>query len=580
MPKEDDKAASGNHAGDKGNNSAERAARKAANIAEREARKAARQAERQGKSAAANGPEKAKKKAAGKAGKERVKDLAKAGAKAGAKGGKNAAAKAGGQAAAKGQGGAKPDAAAKAAERQARQDERKSMRQQKAAAKPDAGPAPADDAAEPKADAGKADEGKADEGKAPAAAKTRARAKSKDAAAGGSEAPVAVAPPPRPAKAVLVEGDAPVSVPPTVSPTGRPPAPSAASANGPTPAPVSVSARPAGSVGEFKVPPFSILIVAQAGRLARQAVMFAASLRRYAPNFEGRLVVAEPQPEEAWAGTDTRIPDQERALLTEFGAEIIPFTARHFGRSYPYGNKIEALAILPPKQPFIFFDTDTLVLGPIDEIAFRFRRPSASMKREGTWPEPPLYGPDYAEIWESLFSRFGLRLAGSVDNSFPNDYWEHYLYFNAGWFFGADPAEFGKRFLDAAVRVRDEPGEALASQSLDPWLDQAVLPLVIHSLGGGRPGPELAGLDGDMTCHYRKLSLLYARESDAAIDAFETIAAEPRIAALFAKDKAFQRLVTGGEGRAKIRPLFAEGLPSGEKALRHILKKADLWLAD
>lgn len=562
MPKEDDKAASGNQAGDKGNNSAERAARKAANIAEREARKAARQAERQGKSAAANGPEKAEKKAAGKAGKERVKDLAKAGAKAGAKGGKNAAAKAGGQAAAKGQGGAKPDAAAKAAERQARQDERKSMRQQKAAAKPDAGPAPADDAAEPEAE----------EGKAPAAAKTRARAKSKDAAAGGSEAPAAVAPPPRSAKAVLVEGDAPVSVPP--------PAPSAASANGPTSAPVTVSARPAGTVGEFKVPPFSILIVAQAGRLARQAVMFAASLRRYAPNFEGRLVVAEPQPEEAWAGTDTRIPDQERALLTEFGAEIIPFTARHFGRSYPYGNKIEALAILPPKQPFIFFDTDTLVLGPIDEIAFRFRRPSASMKREGTWPEPPLYGPDYAEIWESLFSRFGLRLAGSIDNSFPNDYWEHYLYFNAGWFFGADPAEFGKRFLDAAVRVRDEPGEALASQSLDPWLDQAVLPLVIHSLGGGRPGPELAGLDGDMTCHYRKLSLLYARESDAAIDAFETIAAEPRIAALFAKDKAFQRLVTGGEGRAKIRPIFAEGLPSGEKALRHILKKADLWLAD
>ncbi|MFD2842040.1 hypothetical protein [Paracoccus cavernae] len=328
------------------------------------------------------------------------------------------------------------------------------------------------------------------------------------------------------------------------------------------------------------MPPFTILIVAQAGRLARQAVIFAASLRRNAPDFAGRLVVAEPLPEGAWAGVDTRIPDAERALLTGYGAEIIPFTARHFGRAYPYGNKIEALSILPAKQPFIFFDSDTLVLGPIDEVAFRFRRPSASMKREGTWPEPPLYGPDFADIWGTLYSRFGLKIAGSVDHSFAADHWEHYLYFNAGWFFGADPAEFGKRFLDAAVSVRNDPGETLACQSLDPWLDQAVLPLVIHSLGGGRPGPELDGLDGDMTCHYRRLALLYACESDAAIATYEAIATRPEIAALFVKDKAFQRFVIGGEGRSKIKPLFADGRPLAEKAVRHILKKAELWMAE
>jgi hypothetical protein len=47
----------------------------------------------------------------------------------------------------------------------------------------------------------------------------------------------------------------------------------------------------------------------------------------------------------------------------------------------------------------------------------------------------------------------------------------------------------------------------LAIQSLDPWLDQVVLPLVIHSFGGGRPALELDGLDGDITCHYRLLPL-------------------------------------------------------------------------
>ena len=68
-----------------------------------------------------------------------------------------------------------------------------------------------------------------------------------------------------------------------------------------------------------------------------------------------------------------------------------------------------------------------------------------------------------------------------------------------------------------AHSIRWDTPDELASQSLDPWLDQVALPLVIHSYGGGRPGPELAGLDGAITTHYRALPLLYARESDAAV---------------------------------------------------------------
>src|SRR5690606_38784828 len=137
-------------------------------------------------------------------------------------------------------------------------------------------------------------------------------------------------------------------------------------------------------------------------------------------------------------------------------------------------------------------------------VPFDTARPAASMRREGTWPEPPLYGPGYRAIWKSLYDRFGLDFASSLDLSQPDEHWERYLYFNAGWFFGPDPAVFGQRFLDWALSVRDNPPNELASQSLDPWLDQVILPLVIHSLGGGRPCPELAGLDGAVTCHYRK----------------------------------------------------------------------------
>ncbi|MDQ7262298.1 hypothetical protein NM680_10890 [Paracoccus sp. PS-1] len=324
--------------------------------------------------------------------------------------------------------------------------------------------------------------------------------------------------------------------------------------------------------------PFNILLVGQGMRLGGQAALFAASLRRNAPGWRGRLIVAEPQPGGAWCGAQTRMPETARAALAAFGAEILPFTATHFGAGYPYGNKIEALALLPPGEPFVFFDSDTLVTGPLERLSLDFARPSASMRRSATWPEPPPYGPGYGAIWKSLYDRFGLDYESSLDRSQPDEHWERYLYFNAGWFFGADPQEFGRRFLDWALAIRDDPGEALACQSLDPWLDQVALPLVIHSLGGGRPGPELAGLDGWATCHYRNLSLLYARESDAVVALIEELAADPRIAPLLADDEAARHLIAEGAGRSRIRPLFAgEDPPPTEKAMRQRLRRAGLW---
>jgi hypothetical protein len=320
----------------------------------------------------------------------------------------------------------------------------------------------------------------------------------------------------------------------------------------------------------------NLLIVAQAGRLEFQAIIFAASLRHAAPDFTGRLIVAEPQPEGAWAGHDTRIGDDSRALLDSLGAEITPLAARHFGTAYPYGNKIEALSILPPNEPFVFFDSDTLITGPLDQVPFG-NRPAASMRRKGTWPEPPLYGPGYAAIWKSLYDRFGLDFASSLDLSQPDEHWERHLYFNAGWFCGPDPAAFAQRFLDWALSVRRDPPEELACQSLNPWLDQVILPLVIHSLGGGRPGPDLAGLDGTVTCHYRNLPLLYARESEAVLDVLETATAPNRIKKRLREWEPAKKLIYQGKGRDKVRPLFAGGLPSKEKPIRQALKKNGWW---
>lgn len=323
--------------------------------------------------------------------------------------------------------------------------------------------------------------------------------------------------------------------------------------------------------------PFNIMIVGQAGRLQYEALILAASLRGVAPGFAGRLIVAEPQPGPLWP-EDPRLPPPFRAALEEFGAEVLPFESRHFGARYLHGNKIEGLAVLPPGEPFLFLDSDTLILSEIGDVPFDFARPSASMRREGTWPVEDLYWPGYAATWRSLYDRFGLDFGSSLDLSQPDEYWQRYLYFNAGWFFGADPAAFGARFLDWALSVRDDPPAELVLQPLDPWLDQVVLPLVIHSFGGGRPGPELAGLDGGVTCHYRSLPLLYARESDRVVAVLEEVTAPNRIKKLLKEYPPIRKMVYQGGGQEAREMFDRAALPRREQAIRNRLKAAGLWL--
>ena len=182
---------------------------------------------------------------------------------------------------------------------------------------------------------------------------------------------------------------------------------------------------------------FNLLAIAQSGRLEHEAILLAASLRRSDPGFAGTLFIAEPQPGPKWR-EDPRMSQRSRKVLADLGAVILPFETRAFGSDYPHGNKIEALAALP-EAPFLFLDTDTLVTGPLGAIPFDFTRPSASMRRENTWPKVELYGPTLHETWAALYTRFGLDFATSWDTGHPEDYWQRYLYFNAGWFFHESP---------------------------------------------------------------------------------------------------------------------------------------------
>lgn len=324
--------------------------------------------------------------------------------------------------------------------------------------------------------------------------------------------------------------------------------------------------------------PFNVVIVGQNGRLQYEAVLFAASFRAANPDFPGKLFVAEPQPGIRWS-KDPRIGDMAvRALLEELGTEIIPFENSVFGEEYPFGNKIEALTALPKGEPFLFFDTDTLITGDLTKVPFDFAKPSASCKVEGTWPKIELYGPGYTATWKSLYDMFDLDFESSLDLSHPDEYWRRYLYFNAGFFYYKCPHEFGQRFTEYATRIyRDAPPE-LVCQTLDPWLDQVALPLVIHSFGGGRDALEAGWLDGKTSCHYRVLPLLYAREGQHVVDVLERVSAPNKIKKVLKAYEPMRRMIFQGKG-AKARALFDQAnLPRREQQMRNALKREKLWL--
>lgn len=323
---------------------------------------------------------------------------------------------------------------------------------------------------------------------------------------------------------------------------------------------------------------FNILIIGQAGRLGYEALLFAASLREYSPGFTGKLLVATPAPGAHWSRDPSLRQPEVMTALRDLGAEIVPFENRFFGERYPYGNKIEALATLPAGEPFVFFDTDTLITGELAEVPFDFDRPSASLRREGTWPTLELYGPGYSEIWKSLYDAFGLDFESSLDLTQPDEYWRRYLYFNAGFFYYSCPKKFGQTFLDYALSIRDSPPPELVCQSFDPWLDQIALPLVIHALGGGRDALPAGYLDGQTSCHYRLFPLLYARESDRVVEVLEKITAPNKIKKILKQYDPIKRMVYQGRGH-KVRALFDRAhLPRKEQAIRNQIKRAGFWM--
>ena len=113
---------------------------------------------------------------------------------------------------------------------------------------------------------------------------------------------------------------------------------------------------------------------------------------------------------------------------------------------------------------------------------------------------------------------------------------------------------------------------------MKPWLDQVALPLTIHSFGGGRV-PEVSDMmDHEVTCHYRVLPLLYARERDEVVRILEEAAAPNKLKKVLKQYEPIRRMVYQRKGH-KVREMFdREKLPRREQAIRNQIKRAKLWM--
>ena len=80
-----------------------------------------------------------------------------------------------------------------------------------------------------------------------------------------------------------------------------------------------------------------------------------------------------------------------------------------------------------------------------------------------------------------------------------------------------------------------------------------------------------------MTCHWRVLSLLYARESDGAVAAVEEAASLPEIAPLLRAYEPARRLIFEGEGQ-RLRAELRGNAFGDEAALRKAIRALGLWL--
>ncbi|MEM8870160.1 MAG: hypothetical protein AAF848_04595 [Pseudomonadota bacterium] len=291
---------------------------------------------------------------------------------------------------------------------------------------------------------------------------------------------------------------------------------------------------------ESTVMPMNIAIIAQNGRLGYEALLFAASLQKFnGHNDDIKLYVCTPIHNQLWH-EDPDIRETDIAgRLEALGAEVVPFENATFGAEYPHSNKIYALEALPPKENFVFFDTDVLIKGDLGSVDADFAVPTGGYEVP-VWPIMSKSSNTRSEIWGALYDRFDIPTKGWWRDTEDPDSTDRFPYFNGGCFYYRCPTVFANAFRHIAHSIERDPPAALEGQRLFPFLDQIALALTIGFLNGDARGPKDIGLFAPVAFHYFSKPRLFIKPQDTGhLNLARQIVRSEELSDLFAQDPGF-----------------------------------------
>jgi hypothetical protein len=304
----------------------------------------------------------------------------------------------------------------------------------------------------------------------------------------------------------------------------------------------------------------NIVIVAQAGRIGYQAVLCAASIRAFHGAGDVRTFVCVPQNSPRWDNDPSLADPELLRLFKRYDCEVVPFDNAGFGSAYPHSNKFYAILSLPPEEPFVFLDSDSMLVAPIAPGALSFESPA--LKPGGpSWPVEGADGRSIGEVWRALYAFFDIDPAPWRDLSRKDDDHQCYPYYNGGIVYHANARGFGELWLELAQRIWRERPAAIAGQPLKPWLDQIALPVLLAKLGipsGREPDPI-----HKTVVHYHFPFFLQVRHTKA-VELFDELLKDSTLASVLQNDKGF-RFYLSDDARKIVRDAHDEFLKSGRK---------------